>query len=636
MAVVTYELAAETINAAAAGRFDGVGWEFSIGGRSWIIDSIFTHDNGVQFRFHRRVSDTITVADNAAALAFIAADFTVDVGIAGQNSFDSSVMENVSGISAAQYRAFPGRFVGGTTYTITIDDGIAPPPPDPDPDPDPPPSPSGLSLPIGFKEHGRFAIAVDWSDELREDLFPICQRYTFERGRNVVSTLFGETTANKMTVTIVDYDGDYSQLNGSGHVADLVVPGKRVQLLRLKGSGQIPAWTGWLKTVKPVLKSGSLRLVTLEFEDIIAKLVGTTEIGVNKEIRTDEAVQLLVDDSSVPKDVQKIEAPSAGDEPFHTMPFWWAEEAPGIENIRDVETSEGGFISVAKTGHLYFESRHHRLFNSRESVLDIGDTNDADIYYEKLERLDSIRGVANVITAFVRSFDEGEDQELWKAVGLPWELGGGQTVSHRITAPNDAVISEWQAPVIEVKDSQGRDRLTDAVVTVKNRATHQIVTVGNKSDDPLQITALSAKGKYLTVADGGQVVEEDPDSIELYLRREYTYHFKFNDSHQRAQEFTKTAIETFSKPRAVLRVGFTLVTEEEEALLDILDISKRVSVKSDVKRGIGVDRDYFIERIKGTWQQRKFFLELDLSLPDRRTDYWVLGQSRLGVDTVLA
>ena len=85
---------------------------FTHGSTTYLITMVFTHGNGVQFRFQT----------NQQALSFIAADFLVDVGVTGQPPFRSSLMTNVNtgGQNAAQYTAFAGRFVGGTTYTITI------------------------------------------------------------------------------------------------------------------------------------------------------------------------------------------------------------------------------------------------------------------------------------------------------------------------------------------------------------------------------------------------------------------------------------------------------------------------------------------------------------------------------------
>ena len=85
---------------------------FTHGGTTYIFTMIFTHGNGVQMRFQT----------NAQALAFIAADFLVDLGIPGVAAFRTSLMDNInpSEQRAAQYRAYTGRFVTNTTYTITI------------------------------------------------------------------------------------------------------------------------------------------------------------------------------------------------------------------------------------------------------------------------------------------------------------------------------------------------------------------------------------------------------------------------------------------------------------------------------------------------------------------------------------
>ena len=106
------DVVARQLNPAAAGDLSP--WTLlarvSTGSRTYNITSIFTHGNGHQIRF----------ASNADAQAFIAADLTVDTGITGQATYKTSVMDNVASIRAAQYRAFPGRYAGGTTYTVTI------------------------------------------------------------------------------------------------------------------------------------------------------------------------------------------------------------------------------------------------------------------------------------------------------------------------------------------------------------------------------------------------------------------------------------------------------------------------------------------------------------------------------------
>lgn len=111
----------EQTNAQVAGFGTVLDERFTYDGKMYIIRSCFTHNNGIQIRFNR-LSGQIAVGSNQAALDFIAEDFTVDTGIPGQSSFKSSLMDNINsgGQNAAQYRAFPGRFTGGTAYTITI------------------------------------------------------------------------------------------------------------------------------------------------------------------------------------------------------------------------------------------------------------------------------------------------------------------------------------------------------------------------------------------------------------------------------------------------------------------------------------------------------------------------------------
>lgn len=112
---VTFDMTAVTLSAVAAGVIGGLGESFTIGGRTYNLDGCFTHGNGLQMRFQSL----------AQALAFIAAGLTIDSGIGGQSTFSSSLMQNnetlnARGIYVAEYRAFPGRYTGGVTYTVTI------------------------------------------------------------------------------------------------------------------------------------------------------------------------------------------------------------------------------------------------------------------------------------------------------------------------------------------------------------------------------------------------------------------------------------------------------------------------------------------------------------------------------------
>ena len=114
----SFVLSAQTINAVAAGRFSGLTETFTLGGVQYTITALFTHGNGVQARFQTE----------EMARAWASAGFTVDLGISGQSSFSSDQMVIWQALFdrnvwACQYQAYPGKFVGGTDYTITITDG---------------------------------------------------------------------------------------------------------------------------------------------------------------------------------------------------------------------------------------------------------------------------------------------------------------------------------------------------------------------------------------------------------------------------------------------------------------------------------------------------------------------------------
>ena len=108
--VLQFTFTPDQTSATAAGFNTPLNESFTHDGRTFTITRCFTHNNGNQIRF----------ATNGDALQFIAEDFLVDTGIAGQQPYRSSLMRNISAINAAQYDAYAGRFVGGQQYTVTI------------------------------------------------------------------------------------------------------------------------------------------------------------------------------------------------------------------------------------------------------------------------------------------------------------------------------------------------------------------------------------------------------------------------------------------------------------------------------------------------------------------------------------
>lgn len=107
--IVSFNMTARFLTATAAGRWiEEISVPFSHEGQDYRIVACFTHTNGFVLRF----------SANSAALAFIAAGFTVDTGISDAPIFSSSIMGNPQ--NSAEYRAFEQKFVVGTSYTITI------------------------------------------------------------------------------------------------------------------------------------------------------------------------------------------------------------------------------------------------------------------------------------------------------------------------------------------------------------------------------------------------------------------------------------------------------------------------------------------------------------------------------------
>lgn len=115
-----YAFVATLINTTsnANGAFGNIRFRVDHGGNEFDIRHIFTHNNGFQLR----------PGSLALCRAFRAANILVDTGIPGQQPFLSSVMEIVESIEAVQYRAFTGRYVPGTRYTVRLSVSTANPP----------------------------------------------------------------------------------------------------------------------------------------------------------------------------------------------------------------------------------------------------------------------------------------------------------------------------------------------------------------------------------------------------------------------------------------------------------------------------------------------------------------------------
>lgn len=410
-----------------------------------------------------------------------------------------------------------------------------------------------------------------------------------------------------------------------------------------------PLWQGFLDSLEP--SPGARQQepqVTLRALGPLARIAARkASTQIYTDIETGTAVGHVLDDADWPAADRVI------DDGQVTMTRWKADGDSALFHLRELEDTEFGYIGESRDGKIVFEDVHHLLKDPHTTPqATFSDASGAALSYEEIVQQDPWQEIFNVFRASVTTYEVQSLAVLW-TLAEEAEIEPGASVEFWATYPNPDSPTEahsvdaWTTPVAStdyLANSQsgggGSDITADVSVAVSKLANEMKITLTNNGSVPAFITLLQARGTAVFKNDPIRRQVEDAGSQSAYGVRTFPLPGDFYPDIETAQSFVEYGLSRFKDPVPVLSLGYQ-ANQSAAHMTQALarDVSERITVKADATNAagaqLGIDQDFFIEAVTHRYTLSGHWVRYELSDAEMIGGYWVLGISRLGIDTRL-
>ena len=470
-----------------------------------------------------------------------------------------------------------------------------------------------------------YEVKVDWdhddtyghgSSDITGDILRT-GRWKWSFGRTGDSSLTDKSKAGVLKLTLINDTGKYSSFNTGSAIAGLILPGRRVRVKMGRVTANVQQWLGRLDTIIPVSEVGKLDVAELTAYGILASVAaGEPRTDREIDILTSDAMDVLLDDISW----------SAGERDINTgqttMPYWFFSQAQGtgaLKEARKIEDTEMGFIRESKAGKFVFEDRHFRLTGARltSQVIYSDEGGAGEIGYQRIPQKDPIKSVYNRVVAQAPAQSLGSLAILWTmpATGADSPtIGPGETKRFVAEYPTPDAATEdvgavWTTLVANTdyktnseSGGGGTDLTGDMTVSLVKGLDVMVISMTNDHATLLaNVTLLQARGQPVQAGNAQKMEEFDQDSIDAYGDREFPIRAKFLPDVDAAVDYARYVIALHKDlaPRPTIRFFANRDNDHMDEAIN-RDISDRITVKSDSATNLGIDEDFFVERIEHT------------------------------------
>jgi len=458
----------------------------------------------------------------------------------------------------------------------------------------------------------RYQFWVDWNNDgtftgedeyITDDVIEADWSY----GRDYASQLTGNSTAGTCRILLKNNTGKYNSFNTASSLYGSLLPGRRVQILMETDGGESVMWQGFLETIQPQPTIHRVHRAELRATGPFG-LISQRKVNVPMQtsVTTGNAVGVLLNEIGWPGVDRDI------DTGVVTMTRWWTGgEITTVTALRSIEDTEGGFIRENKLGQIAFENRSHRTSSPHDTSQVTFSDAAGNYKYFSIGQADPIKEIFNIIEADVRFFTVGAVEVLWTSPDAP-AIPKEETKSYWANFPNsDSVknavaVDAWTTPVAGVDWSAntaadgGGGNLTafvDLVVTKKDTEMEFAFT-NNHTVVAAYITPFQARGTPVTEDDTVTVKSTSPTSQAKYGERTYPIENHFLPDIATAETYTDYIRDKYKDPIPIIFLEYSAFTNTdlmEEAR--IRDVSDRITIVSDGASELGINDDFFVERI---------------------------------------
>ena len=512
----------------------------------------------------------------------------------------------------------------------------------------------------------KFTLQVDWNNDgvftgTGEDVSARTLSLQWSRGRDAGTQLVALSVAGQMDAVLNNNSGDYSSFNTASPLSGNLLPGRKVRLLAGNKEGfpyTFPIvfednviWKGSIDSIEPSPSVGDINKAVFHCIGPLGVLNQKhASLAMSTSILTGTLIGDILNDAGWPAGDRDIEVGKT------TVTRFWLDRMLALNALRVVEQTEGGFLAESRDGKVVFEDRHHRLLTAgTTSQATFTDAVGAARGYSRIRQIDPLPFIFNEFEAHIRLYTVGALATLWTLAESGADspsLVPGESRTFWAQFPNpdsttDAFgVDAWTTPVATTdyiantkSDGTGTDRTSSiAVIVSKFGEAMKITLTNNHAVDIVFLTLLQARGTPITSKDPVRVSANDAISETRYGERTFTARTDFIPGTDEGQNWADYHLSIYKDPVILLEMTFA-PNKDENHRAEALgrDLSDRITVVGTGKAGLGVSADFFIEAEHNVFtEEHESMTTWLLSQAEQFSDFWVLGVSKLGIDTRLA
>ena len=501
-------------------------------------------------------------------------------------------------------------------------------------------------------------LLVDWDND---DTFghaeadisaDLLDQLSYFMGRDSASTLHGRSSAGQLTAKLDNSGHKFSRNNSSSVLTGLLLPNRRVRLQsETNGGGFTTQWDGYLDDIEADERPGGAHTASLvAFGPLSRVQAEQAYVAPTANILTGAAYTDVLDGVGFPSGDRVLDAG------LTTMNRWGSPGHFGGDALLRLEETEAGFTRETRDNEIAFEDRHHRMQGAHlTSQTTFSNVVGASIFYSSIVEKTPLQNVVNIIRASVKRQTVASIATLWT---LPESgadspaIGPGDSIIFvaEYPTPNanteDVGVSVWTPPVATTDytaNSQagggGTDMTGDVgIATLLSIDSMCIEVTNNHASLVMFLTMLAARGTALQAEHvvsvehrEGTIGSPDTGSILDYGRRRYTIPAEFLPDTVEAQSYCRYIGALHREPHSPYSIRFA--ANQSQAAMDaalVLDVSDRVTL---VNSGVGINDDYFIERMFHEHIENVHWVELELSDIEASGGLVIVLDTGPGLDT---
>ena len=471
------------------------------------------------------------------------------------------------------------------------------------------------------------------------------------RGRQFASQLTGKALGGVANIHLNNDGGTFSTQNNSSPLTGSLLPGRAIRIRSTAPSTTV-LWEGKLDVLENRVSLDNAHVA-------VVKAIGPLALVQQRNVRvpmttstlTGVLINRILDDVNWPTGSRSIDAGQT------TVTYYWTENKPALEALREVEDTEAGYIGESKDGKIVFEDRDHRLSGTHiTSQATFTDNSTGTLFFFMVEQDDPLKAIYNTFEAEISRFTTGTSTVLWVMAqtgsASPLIRNGAGTLRVEAQFPNKAssptavAVVSWTAlsattdyTVNTQADGAGTDITANIVATLGGNTFGQSATILLTNNDAQNgyVTTLQVRGVPLLTEYKTNVRVEDSTSQTSFGRKTYRNPAPHIPTVEEGNDWGAFQVSIYKDALQIIHLSVN-ANRDSTHMTQVLerDISDQITVNATGRSDLGFSNIFFVEhehhRITA---DRTHWVTWDLSPATGYGGFWVLNTSELGTRTRL-